>query len=97
MLFLVISTPRPERPSTVARSRKKFWPWMDPKLKSKQCRFVYARAGRGAIALLDVKSNEELHALLNEWAEIIPTHFDLYPLVDTRAALRYLDRHKRGA
>ena len=97
MLFLVISTPRPERPSTVTRGRKKFWPWMDPKLKSKQCRFVYARAGRGAIALLDVKSNEELHALLNEWAEIIPTHFDLYPLVDTRAALRYLDRHKRGA
>ena len=68
---------------------------MDPKLKSKQCRFVYARAGRGAVALFDVKSNEELHALLNEWADIIPTHFDLYPLIDTAAAHRYLDRPRR--
>ena len=97
MLFLVISTPRPERPSTVVRSRKKFWPWIDPKLKSGQCRLVHARAGRGAIALFDVKSNEELHAILNEWADIIPTHFDLYPLIDTRSALRYLGRRKRSA
>src|ERR1700752_3608216 len=96
MLFLIISTPRPERPSAVTSSRKKFWRWIDPKLKSKQCRFVHARVGRGAVALLDVRSNEELHALLNEWADIIPSHFDLYPLIDTSAALRYLDRRKRG-
>jgi hypothetical protein len=96
LLFLVISTPRPERPSTVARSRKKYWPWIDRHIKSKTCRFVHARAGRGAVALFDVKSNEELHALLNEWADIIPAHFDLYPLIDTSAALRYLDRRKRG-
>ena len=95
MLFLVISTPRPERPSTVVRSRKKYWVWMDPLLRSKRCRLVHARAGRGAVALFDVNSNEELHALLNEWAEIIPAHFDVYPLIDTAAARRYLDRRKR--
>jgi hypothetical protein len=96
LLFLVISTPRPERPSTVSASRKKFWPWMGRYLKAKKCRLVHARAGRGAIALLDVKSNEELHAILNEWADIIPTHFDVYPLIDTQAALKYLDKGKRG-
>ena len=90
MLFLVISTPRPERPSAVANRRKKFWRWIEPVLKSKQCRFVYARAGRGAVALFDVRSNEELHALLNGWADIIPAHFDLYPLIDPAAAQRYL-------
>ena len=97
MLFLVISTPRPERPSTVVRSRKTFWRWIDPKLKSKQCRLVHARTGRGAVALFDVKSNEELHALLNGWADIMPAHFDLYPLIEPVAARRFLGRNKRGA
>jgi len=95
MLFLVISTPRPERPSTVARHRQRFWRWIDPKLKSKQCRLVHARTGRGAVALFDVASNEELHALLNEWAEIIPAHFEIHPLIDAAAATRYLGRRKR--
>ena len=73
-------------------SRRKFWRWIDPKLKSSQCRWIHARAGRGAAALFDVKSHEELHALLNEWAEIIPAHFDSYPLIDSAAAKRYLKR-----
>jgi muconolactone delta-isomerase len=94
MLFLVISTPRPERPTAVAQNRKKYWRWIDPKLKSRQCRFVYARTGRGAVALFDVESNEELHALLNGWAEIIPAHFDIYPLIDPGSARRYLARSK---
>jgi muconolactone delta-isomerase len=97
VLFLVISTPRPERPSKVVALRKKFWRWIDPKLKSTQCRLIHARAGRGAIALFDVKSNDELHALLNEWADIIPAQFDVYPLVDSTAARRYLATAKRGA
>ncbi|HWI97644.1 MAG TPA: DUF3303 family protein [Burkholderiales bacterium] len=95
MLFLVISTPRPERPSAIAANRKKFWRWIDPKLKSKECRFVHARVGRGAVALFDVSSNEELHELLNGWAEIIPAHFDLYPLIDPAAAQRYLRSGRR--
>jgi len=94
VLFLVISTPRPERPSAVASSRKKFWRWIDPMLKSKQCRFVHARVGRGAVALFDVRSNEELHVFLNGWADIIPAHFDVYPLIDPAAAQRYLSRRR---
>lgn len=96
VLFLVISTPRPERPSTVLGNRRKFWRWIDPKLESRQCRFVHARTGRGAVALFDVKSNEELHTLLNAWADIIPAHFDLYPLIDSATARRYLARAKPG-
>ena len=64
-------------------------------LKSKQCQFVHARAGRGAVALFDVRSNEEPHALLNGWADIIPAHFDLYPLIDQPAAQRYLSGRRR--
>jgi muconolactone delta-isomerase len=94
VLFLVISTPRPERPSSVARNRQNYWRWINPKLKSRQCHFVYARTGRGAVALFDVESNEELHALLNGWAEIIPAHFDIYPLIDPASARRYLGRSK---
>jgi hypothetical protein len=54
------------------------------------CRHVYARAGRGAIAVFDVASNEALHQILNEWADIIPAHFDTYPLVDLEATKRML-------
>jgi hypothetical protein len=40
--------------------------------------------------VLDVESNDALHRLLNEWAEIIPAHFDTYPLIDVDAAKRML-------
>jgi hypothetical protein len=74
----------------MAGARKKYWRWIDPKLKSRQCRWVYARTGRGAVALFDVASNEELHALLNGWAELIPAHFEVYPLIDAAGAQRFL-------
>lgn len=92
MLFLVISNPRPERPSSATRSRKKFWAWLKPKQQSKQCLMVYARPGRGAVAMFDVGSHEELHELLNGWAELVPAQFDVYPLIDPAAAKRYLNR-----
>jgi hypothetical protein len=53
---------------------------------------VWARAGRGAVALLDVPDNETLHRLLNEWAEIIPAHFKVLPLIDPEKAKAYLGR-----
>ena len=43
----------------------------------------------------EVRSHEELHALLNEWAEIIPAEFEVIPLVDPAKAKRYLARKKR--
>ena len=90
MLFLVISTPRPERPSDCAELRQSFWPWIAKYEASGVCRQIYARVGRGAIAVLDVESNEALHQILNEWADIIPAHFDTYPLVDLAATKRML-------
>ena len=56
--------------------------------KKKAC--LHARTGRGAVALFDVSSNEELHGLLNEWAEIVPAEFDIYPLIDPEAIKSFL-------
>lgn len=90
MLFLVVSTPRPERPSELAATRQSFWPWMAGYQAKSVCRHVYARAGRGAVAILDVEDNDALHRILNEWADIIPAHFETYPLIDVEAAQRAL-------
>lgn len=95
MLFLIISTPRPEKPSTMTKLRQSFWRWIDPHLKSGVARWTYARTGRGAATLFDVDSNETLHRLLNEWAEIIPATFDIYPLIDVAASQRFLDKQGR--
>jgi len=90
MLFLVVSTPRPERPSDLAAQRQKFWPRITNYQANGICRHVYPRVGRGVIAVFDVESNEVLHRILNEWANIIPAHFDTYPLVDLEATKRML-------
>jgi muconolactone delta-isomerase len=90
MLFLVVSTPRPERPSDMAKTRQSFWPWMAGHEARGICRHIYARAGRGAVAVLDVESNDQLHKILNEWADIVPAHFDTYPLIDAQSAQRML-------
>jgi muconolactone delta-isomerase len=90
MLFLVVSTPRPERASEVAARRQSFWPWIRQHQAAGICKQIYPRVGRGAVAILDVKSNEELHRILNDWTDIIPAHFDTYPLVDTAATAKML-------
>jgi hypothetical protein len=90
MLFLVVSTPRPERPSDLAKARQSFWPWIAGYQANSVCRHVYARVGRGVVAIFDVDGNDALHRILNEWADIIPAHFDTYPLIDAEAANRML-------
>ena len=55
-----------------------------------ECRHIYPRIGRSAVAVFDVDSNNDLHRILNEWADIIPAHFDTYPLVDTAATAKML-------
>lgn len=82
MLFLVISTPRPERPSDIAATRQKFWPWIAKYQANGACRHIYARVGRGAAAVFDVADNETLHRILGEWSELVPAQFDTYPLVE---------------
>lgn len=90
MLFLVISTPRPERPSDMATARQGFWPWIAGYEAQGICRQIYPRVGRGAVAIFDVESNDILHRILNEWADMIPAHFDTYPLVDLAATKKLL-------
>ena len=90
MLFLVVSTPRPERPSELAQTRQSFWPWIAQYEARGICRQIYARVGRGAVAVFDVADNNALHQILNEWADIIPAQFDTYPLIDVEAAKRML-------
>ena len=90
MLFLVVSTPRPERPSELAQARQSFWPWIVEYEAKGICRHVYARVGRGAVAVFDVAETTTLHRILNEWADIIPAHFETYPLLEAEAAKRML-------
>lgn len=92
MLFLVISEPRPEPPSSVTASRQKYWEWVAPLRASGEVRSIHAKVGRGAVALFDVPSNEQLHRRLNEWADIIPARFEVHALIDPDAALAYLNK-----
>jgi muconolactone delta-isomerase len=90
MLFMVISTPRPERPTEMNAKRQAYWQWLAPIQEKGLCKGIWARTGRGAIALFDVPDNETLHRLMNEWADIIPATFEVYPLIDPGAAQAYL-------
>ena len=94
MLFFVISTPRPEPPSTMTAKRQAYWEWLTPVQESGLCKGVWARTGRGAVALFDVPDNETLHRLMNEWAEIIHATFEVLPVIDSGPAREYLKKHK---
>ena len=89
-LFLVISTPRPERPSDAAAQRQSFWPWIGQYQASGACSHIYARVGRGAVAVFNVENHDQLHRILNEWADIIPAEFEVYPLVDVETTRKML-------
>jgi hypothetical protein len=56
------------------------------------CKGVGECAGRGGGALFDVPDNETLKRIMIEWAEIIPAHFDVYPLIDPDRAKAYLEQ-----
>jgi len=96
MLFLVISEPRPERPSSVTGQRKSYWDWIAPMLASGEVKSVHAKVGRGAVALFDVPSNERLHQRLNEWADIMPARFEVHALIDPASAKAFLDQPSRA-
>ena len=90
MLFLVISQPTPAEPSTMRARRQSFWEWARPQLDDGTLRDVHARVGRGAVAMFDVDSNEDLHRRLTAWSEIVPAEFTVLPLVDRSVAERLL-------
>jgi len=90
MLFLVISEPRAEPPSTVTAARQRYWTWIQPLIDAGEVRSVHAKVGRGAVVLFDVASNQALHAHLNAWADIIPAQFQVHALIDPEHARRFL-------
>ena len=94
MLFLVISEPRPEPPSSVVAARQRYWSWIQPLIDRGEVRSVHAKVGRGAAVLFDVASNEALHAHLNAWADIVPARFDVHALIDPDAAQRFLHQQE---
>lgn len=92
MLFLVISNPAPTRPSDVRERRQSFWTWAQDKIDRGLGHSIYAKTGRGAMAIFDVDSHETLHRLLNEWADMIPAEFEIHPLMDPEATMAFLDQ-----
>ena len=90
-VFLAISTPRPERPSDFAESAAIVLV-MDRQVRSeRRCAGTSTRASAAAPWRCSTStSNETLHRILTEWADIIPAEFDTYPLVDVEAAKRLL-------
>ena len=96
MLFLVISTPAPTRPSDVREQRKKFWPWVEAKRDSGVARSFFPRTGRGAVVIFDVDSHETLHRFLNEWSDLIPAEYGIYPLMEPESTIAFLNENSGG-
>ena len=92
MIFLVISSPELVKPSLAKEQRKKYWPWAQDKLDRGLAKSFYARTGRGAVAIFNVGSNETLHELLNEWSEIVPATFQIYPLIEPDSIAKFLEK-----
>lgn len=97
MLFLVTSTPRPERPSDVRPRQRAFWDWFRPLLDAGVARHAWARPSRGLVAVLDVDSTEALHALLQQWAEHVPATFQVEPLMTAEHQERLVRAAAGGA
>lgn len=83
MLFMVISTPRPDQPSKLRKAQRDWWNWIHPLEQAGTAKAVYIKVGRGGIVVFDVASNEELHTLVNQWSEFIPAEFQVLPLAST--------------
>jgi hypothetical protein len=46
--------------------------------------------GGARLGFSTLRINNALHQILNEWADIVPAHFDTYPLIEVEAAKRML-------
>lgn len=82
MLYMVMSNPRPERPSEIKDRQTSFWDWIQKLKDAGTVQACYVKTGRGAIVVFDVDSHETLHRLINEWSDCVPAEFTTIPLVD---------------
>ncbi|MDQ8731973.1 DUF3303 family protein [Bradyrhizobium sp. LHD-71] len=85
MKFMVMSNPRPERPSDVRGRQTSFWDWLEPLKANRTVEAVYVKTGRGAILVFEVDDHETLHRLMTEWADCVPAELTVYPLLDDPA------------
>jgi len=90
VLHLVISTPYPSKPKDVKNARLEFWSWVKDLESENKVVCLYPRVGRGAAAIFDVPSNDELHKIITQWLNLIPAKFDIYPLVTPSEAKQLL-------
>ena len=81
MHFLVISTPRAEKPSAARDNQKQFWEWLNALVANGTAKHVYTKLGRGAVVIFDVDSHETMHKLVNQWAECVPAEFEVEALL----------------
>jgi hypothetical protein len=81
MHFLVISTPRPGKPSESRDNQSAFWEWLDPLTRNGVAKHVYTKLGRGAVIIFEVDSHETLHKLINQWSECVPATFEVEALL----------------
>ena len=81
MHFLAISTPRTDKPSEARNDQRAFWDWIEPLVKSGTIKQIYTKLGRGAVVIFDAQSHEEMHKLLNQWAECVPATFEVHALL----------------
>ena len=81
MNFLVISTPRADKPSAARDNQKLFWDWLAPLKKDGSAKHVYTKLGRGAVIVFEVDSHETMHKLVNPWAECVPATFEIHALL----------------
>lgn len=98
MLFLVVSKPAPTRPSDARSNRQRIWEWARPLMDRGviKDRAMYAKVGRGAMAIFDVESNEELHRLLSQWLDLVPGEVEVSPLMDHDATAAFLSEDPTG-
>ena len=81
MFFLVISTPKAEKPSAVRSNQKEFWEWLAPLQEKGVVKHIYTKLGRGAVVIFEVDSHEALHKLVNQWNECVPATFEVAALL----------------
>ncbi len=81
MHFLVISTPRAERPSGMRDVQIKWWDWINDLTAKGIAKHVYTKLGRGAVVIFDVDAHETVHKLVNQWNEYVPATFEVEALL----------------
>jgi hypothetical protein len=79
--YLVISTPRPEKPSEARANQKAWWDWLNPLVASGVAKHVYTKLGRGAVIIFEVDGPADIHKLVNQWSECVPATFEVEALL----------------